>query len=337
MKPIVSIVMPFRDAADTLDAALVSMRTQTMPGFELLAIDDGSRDRSAAVVAAHAAADARIRLLGNPGRGIVDALNFGLARAGCDIVVRMDADDLMAPGRLDAQLRGLRSMPGIAVLGTRVEAFPPDRITAGFAQYLQWQNACLSETDIADEIYVEAPFAHPSVAMRRDVVAAAGGYRTGEFPEDYELWLRLHAHGARMAKLPVVGLAWRDSGERLSRTDPRYAREAFDRLRADWLARDDRVVRRRHELVIWGAGRRTRQRCAHLLGHGFDPVAWIDVDPRKIGNRIDGVPVVAPVWLDRRPRPFVLVYVSNHGARDAIAADLGVRGYRRGRDYLCVG
>ena len=66
-------------------------------------------------------------------------------------------------------------------------------------------------------------------------------------------------------------------------------------------------------------------------------VLCVDIDPRKIGNRIAGVPVVPPTWLARASRPFVLGYVTNHGARDRIAASLRIMGYQRGRDYLMVG
>jgi hypothetical protein len=89
--------------------------------------------------------------------------------------------------------------------------------------------------------------------------------------------------------------------------------------------------------VIWGAGRRTRKRCAHLLAIGYQVQAWVDIDPKKIGNRLEGVPVVAPDWLRRRPKPLVLCYVTNHGARDLIARDLHAMGYRRSSDYLMVG
>ena len=155
---------------------------------------------------------------------------------------------------------------------------------------------------------------------RRAAVVRAGGCRQGDFPEDYDLWLRLHQSGHRMAKLPVVLLDWRDSPARLSRTDPRCNREAFDRLRARYLAREPLLLngQRRNEPVIWGAGRKTRKRCRLLMEQGFESRAWIDVDPRKIGNRINSVRVRRPDWLDRRPRPFVLVYVNNHGAREQI-------------------
>jgi cellulose synthase/poly-beta-1,6-N-acetylglucosamine synthase-like glycosyltransferase len=202
---------------------------------------------------------------------------------------------------------------------------------------VRWQNQCLSPGQIADHIYLESPLPHPSVMFRRRWIERVGGYRDGRFPEDYELWLRLHAAGCPMAKLPEVLLEWREGPERTSRRDPRYAREAFDRLRAEYLARDPRLLGRRGELVIWGAGRKTRKRCRQLLERGFAVQAWVDIDPRKIGNRLQGVPVVSPDWLRRRPRPFVLCYVSNHGARELIGRELHAMGYRRGRDYLAVG
>jgi hypothetical protein len=172
--------------------------------------------------------------------------------------------------------------------------------------------------------------------MRRDRIADAGGYRDGAFPEDYDLWLRLVHGGQRLAKLPQVLLHWRDRPGRLSRTDPRYSRDAFDRLRAEYLARDARLQSKRR-LVIWGAGRRTRRRAGLLLAQGHRPRAWIDIDPRKIGNRIGGVPVLSPRALDVADRPFVLGYVACHGAREQIGNALGAMGYERGRDYLMVG
>ena len=165
-----------------------------------------------------------------------------------------------------------------------------------------------------------------------------GGYRDGEFPEDYELWLRMVFAGKKMAKCPQILLDWRQREDSYSRTDPRFSRLAFDRLRARYLASDPRLKEGR-DFVIWGAGRVTRKRCRHLIRRGFSPRAWVDIDRKKIGGSIDGVPVVGPDWLAARgePRPMVLVYVAAHGARDAIAARLESMGFIRGRDYLAVG
>lgn len=239
--------------------------------------------------------DSRLRLLSQPPRGLVAALNHGLREARAPLVARMDADDLMHPERLARQLIHLQQHPEVDLVSCRVRVFPAQEIQAGFAEYIRWQNACVTPEDIAHEIYVESPFAHPSVMFRREVVQALGNYRHGEFPEDYDLWLRMAQAGCVMAKLPQLLLEWRDSENRLSRLDPRCSRAAFDRLRAKYLSRDPRLAGR--PLAYWGAGRKTRARSSLLVEQGFEPQAWVDVDPRKIGNRLDGVPVVAPHWL----------------------------------------
>ena len=335
--PPVSVLLPFHNAAATLDAALESISGQTHSEFQVLAIDDRSSDGSREIAARWSSRDARFRTLVNRGSGLVSALNQGLKEASAPLIARMDADDLMRPERLARQLAYLRDNREIALLGSATHPFPEAVVSDGFRHYVDWQNGCNTPEQIAEEIYVESPFAHPTVMFRKEAVTAAGGYREGAFPEDYELWLRLHRSGHRMAKLPEVLLDWRDHPDRLSRSDQRCSREAFDRLRARYLATDPRLRSRAGNFVIWGAGRITRKRCRHLLDKGLVPRAWVDIDPRKIGNRLKGIPVVAPDWLDRLGRPFVLVYVASHGAREVIGAALEEKGYTRGRDYLAVG
>jgi len=332
----VAVLMPFYNAGPTLAETLDTIQTQTLEQFTLIAVDDGSSDNSVDIVRERMRTDPRIRLLQPGHQGVVGAMNTALAHCRSPIVARMDADDLMEPTRLERQAAYLANHPDVDLVGSQVSLFPKELIQDGFHEYIRWQNGCLSPRQIADNIYVELPIAHPSVMFRREAVEAVGNYRDGDFPEDYELLLRLHRHGHKMAKLPEVLLHWRDSGERLTRTDGRYRREAFDRIRAYYLSQDPRLQEER-PLAFWGAGRNTRKRVAHLLEHGFSPEAWIDIDPRKIGNIIDGARVVAPEWLHREHKPFVLSYVANHGARDLIAADLQAMGYREGEDYLMVG
>jgi glycosyltransferase involved in cell wall biosynthesis len=338
-RPAITVLMPVRDAVSTLDACMDSIGAQTFTDYELLVVDDGSRDGSMTIVSRHAGADSRIRVLRGPRSGLVACLNDGLAEARAPLVARMDADDLMHPERLGLQRRLLRERPRVDLVAARVRAFPAHALSAGMRAYVKWQNGCATVSAMRDEIYVESPVTHSSVMYRRAVVRDAGGYRDGDFPEDYELWLRLMAHGSRFAKIPRCLLDWRQSPNSHSRRDSRYARDAFDRLRATYLARDPRLAAGR-PLAYWGAGRRTRGRAQHLVAKGFVPHVWIDIDPRKLGNRIDGAVVEPPDWLHgcaHATRPFVLGYVASHGAREEMAAALGAMGYRRGRDFLMVG
>jgi glycosyltransferase involved in cell wall biosynthesis len=332
----VSVILPFRNTAATLPDCLDSIGRQTLAEFELLAIDDGSDDESAAIVRRYAAGDWRIRLI-SPGHvGLVGALNLGIAEAHAPLIARMDADDRMHPERLAAQRDELARRADLALVASQVELFPSEHVRAGYGEYVRWQNQVISAADIANNIYVESPFAHPSVMLRHAAFDRVGLYADGPFPEDYELWLRMHAAGLRMAKLPRVLLFWREHPGRASRVDPRYARGAFDLLRARFLAREPRLLAGR-PVAIWGAGRKTRLRARQLIEQGLMPAAWVDIDPDKIGHSVWGLPVRPAEWLDQRPRPFVLIYLTAHGAREVAAGRLEGWGYRAGQDYLAVG
>jgi len=335
--PTISILLPFRNSESTLDECLTSIQGQTFKNFELIAVDDHSNDGSVKTIQKYAKNDPRIQIMKNPGSGLVSALNHGLENSSSALVARMDGDDIMLPQRLQLQYKFMLRHPGITALGTFASLFPEEIIQDGFREYMRWQNSCVTPQDIADEIYIESPLVHPSVMFRRKPVMELDGYRAGPFPEDYDLWLRMHHAGMRMSKLPQELLEWRDYPQRTSRTDENYSRPAFDSLRAFYLAQEPRLLQHSDNFVIWGAGRKTRKRCQHLLDHGLTPKAWIDIDPNKIGNQLNGIPVVAPEWLQSQQMPFVLGYVANHGARDDIASQLQEMGYRRGHNYLMVG
>jgi glycosyltransferase involved in cell wall biosynthesis len=321
--------MPFFNAAATIGPAVESIRGQSFEEWELVAIDDGSSDGSPSLLPQ----DSRIRLL-QPGRvGLVRALNLGIDQSRARLIARMDADDLMEPDRLAEQVNFLSRRHDIALVSSRVRVFPDEEYRSGYREYLQWQDECVEPEEIDANIYVEAPFVHPTVMFRR---LEALRFREGDFPEDYELWLRMHELGLRMAKIPRVLLQWRLGPWRATATDPRYSRDAFDRIRAFYLSRDIRL-RSARPVVVWGSGRRTRQRLRPLFARGVRPVAWIDIDPHKIGKQIDGAPVCPPGWLDREPKPLVLACVTSHGARRLIASELQRLGYRPGADFLPVG
>ncbi len=331
-----SIVLPVHNAAATLAECLDSIQAQTLQELELLIIDDGSDDHSARIISNYQSNDQRIRLI-QPGRiGLVNALNLGLKHSSGQYIARMDADDRMHAQRLQKQQHYLDTHIDVGLVSCKTQLFPEAEIKRGYQEYIRWQDQCLSHEDIARQLFVESPFAHPSVMFRRTAVEKSGGYRQGDFPEDYELWLRLHAHGIKMVKLNETLLDWRESPNRTSRIDPRYSKQAFDQLRASYLA-DSNVIPTNRALVFWGAGRVTRQRVQLLLDKGYQPSAWIDVDPNKIGNSIQGVPVHDPAWLQQDPKPFVLNYVNNYGARDLITNALQQMGYKSGQDYLMVG
>jgi glycosyltransferase involved in cell wall biosynthesis len=339
--PVVSVVLPVFNGAATLGRAVASLQAQTLPAWELVLVDDGSTDDTHRMALALARADPRVRILPRRREGIVAALTAGLAAARAPLIARMDADDEAHPERLAMQVAFLAAPANasIGLVGCRV-AFGGDRnASTGYALHVDWTNALVTPEEIALNRFVESPFAHPSVMFRRELVARCGGYRDGDFPEDYELWLRWLDAGVQMAKVPQVLLTWHDPPGRLSRTEARYEAEAFFRLKAPWIARELARLERGHgarPVWIWGAGRPTRKRAACLEPHGVKIAGYIDVDRRKVTPALGGhgLPVVIPENLPAPTNAFVLGYVAARGARDLVRAALLARGYREGGDFL---
>ncbi|MCZ7584990.1 MAG: glycosyltransferase [Deltaproteobacteria bacterium] len=325
-------MFPVRDARETLDEALRCLLAQRDVDFEIVAVDDGSMDGSAEFLEAHAARDARLRVFRAPARGIVAALRDACGRARGSVFARMDADDTCPPDRLAKQLALLNARPDLGLVSCLVGPVQGARFAGGYAHYVAWLNRLTEPEAIARNVWAECPLAHPTWMMRREVYEQAGGYRETGWPEDYDLMLRMHARGVRMAKVPEVLLRWRDTPTRLSRTDPRYSDDAFARCTAHHLARGPFANRR--EVAVIGAGRTTRKRAEHLTSEGLSIAAYVDVDPRKIGHRVHGRAVLA--W-DEIPSPVpwpLLAYVGSRGAREEIRAHAAERGFREGLDFF---
>ncbi len=338
MNPCVSIIMPVRNAAATLAVALASVQGQTLAAWEAVVVDDGSTDDSVALVRRVAAADPRVRLMRPAERpGLVGALNLGLAAAQARLIARMDADDRMHPERLARQAARLEAEPALGLVGCGVD-FGGDAVAqAGYAAHVEWLNTVNTPEEIWLNRFVEAPLAHPSVMFRRELVSQFGGYAEGPGPEDYELWLRWLEAGVRMAKVPEALLTWQDSPGRASRVDARYDVEAFFAVKAGYVAKE--LARSGGGRAVWiaGAGRPTRKRAALLEPHGVVIAGYVDIDPRKIGGRVAGRPVVGPEDLPPAGEAIVLSYVANRGARGKVRAMLKAQGRMEGRDFwLCA-
>lgn len=330
--------MPCRNAIATLDEAVESILQQTLVDLELVAVDDGSEDGTAARLEHWAQQDLRVRVLHRPQRGLIDSLNAGLAECRAPLIARMDADDRSHPGRLAAQAALLDLRPDLAAVGCLVEAFPPEDIGTGLALYLEWQNSLTTPEAIAREIYVESPLVHPSVMIRAEWFRSLGGYQDHGWPEDYDLWLRLHAAGGRVAKVPQTLFAWREHAGRLTHGDPRYAIDRFLRAKAFYLSRGP--LRGRQSVIVWGAGIVGKRLSRLLLDDGLPLIAFVDVDPVKIGRTRRGLPVIGPgeclAWWRRSPQPVLLAAVGARGARAVVRQQIDELGLVEGQDWWAV-
>ncbi len=338
--PLVSVVMPARNAAATVCEAIESLQRQDLPHLEIVLVDHRSRDATLPLMRAKAAGDPRIRLLQCSGT-FVEAANLAWQKASGTFIARMDSDDLAAPGRLRLQLDFLLARPDLAACGTLVRIrkrgadgsfSPPD---GGYLRYEKWVNSLVEPEDIAAQRFIDSPMPNPTAMVRREVLEALGGYHDPAWAEDYDFWLRLLEAGHRLGKVPHVLLDWHDSGNRSTRTAERYSQTRFQEAKARYLARLDTV--RKLGVVLCGAGPIGKEMASLLRREGIRVRAFLEVNPRRIGNQIGGAPVHG---IDRVGdfvgKAILLPAVGRGNGRETIRQVLRAAGFLEGETFFCV-
>ncbi len=332
VSPLVSILLPARDAAGTLGLSLKSIARQTLADFECVVVDNGSHDETTEVAREFAQGDARFRLIDASERGIVRALNAGLAICRGRYVARMDADDVMHKQRLARQVAMLEARSELAAVGCHVRLFPRRALTDGMRAYEAWLNAIDSPARLRAEAFVECPIAHPTLMIRRSVLAELG-YRDCGWPEDYDLVLRLLLSGHELGVVPHRLLLWRDGPARLSRTAPEYTNERIVACKAAFLC--ETFLRHTQEYVLWGYGDTGRVLSRALSNHGKKPAHIVELHPGRIGQRIAGAKVISPSELAALPRRPLIVSVAGAVPRSQIRSALFELGYEDTVDFVC--
>jgi len=199
--PLVSIIMPMRNSAITVEAAVRSVQGQTLEAWELIVIDDGSTDHSAEIV--EGIGDPRIRLVREPiGQGLAARLNQAVELCTGQYIARMDSDDLCFPDRLSRQVERLRNEPSIDVLGCGAMVFDEAGAPVGLLP-------CATEhADIVRRPYVGFPLPHPTWCARASWFRSHAYDASLTKAEDYELMLRSF-RTSRFAALDEVLLGYR--------------------------------------------------------------------------------------------------------------------------------
>ena len=195
--PAVSVLMcVYNERESFLRRALDSILEQTFGDFELVLVDDGSsRPETIRTLDEYAARDGRVRLLRKANEGLTRSLNFGLRHCTAPIVARHDSDDWSDPWRLGAQVYMLQRNPDLALVGTGFHYCFEDGSVYATVQPPVWTGQILEALPTGN------PFCHGSVAFRRSVVMARGGYReTLACAQDYDLFWRI------AEALPVTNL-----------------------------------------------------------------------------------------------------------------------------------
>jgi glycosyltransferase involved in cell wall biosynthesis len=185
-RPLVSVLMPVYNAEKHLKEAIDSILSQSYTHFEFLIINDGSTDSSEGIIQSYA--DERIRLIVNAGnKGLIYSLNHGISQCRGKYIVRMDADDISLPQRIEEQVTFMEQHADVGVCGCNYTQFTTSSETS--------YKAASNHDEILSYMIFNSSVVHPSLILRRSVLLTLDpvfsvGY---QHSEDYELWSKLIA------------------------------------------------------------------------------------------------------------------------------------------------
>jgi len=183
MKSLVTVLMPVYNGEKHLGQAIESILNQTFADFDLLIINDSSRDRSIDIIRSYR--DSRIRLVQNDSNmGLINTLNKGIELATGSFIARMDQDDISMPERFRKQIEFMETHPEVAVCGCWAVNIDENGNSLG-------KRETPVGPQMAKEYWRPSPIIHPSAFMRTAIAKKYTYDKRFIDAEDYELWLRI--------------------------------------------------------------------------------------------------------------------------------------------------
>jgi glycosyltransferase involved in cell wall biosynthesis len=199
-RPAVTVLMSVYNGLSYLPQAVESILHQTLKDFVFLVIDDGSKDGASEYL--DRIDDPRMRVVHQPNAGLAAALNRGIELCETEFLARMDADDIAAPDRLEAQLEFMLAHLQVGLVGTQIT-------TLGDARSGRPSSLPTDHSRIYSELLLgHHAICHPTIMCRTEVLRRAGGYWAKGVAEDWDMFLRM-GEQAELANLDRVMLSYR--------------------------------------------------------------------------------------------------------------------------------
>jgi glycosyltransferase involved in cell wall biosynthesis len=230
-----TILIPVRNGMPYICEAIDSCIKQVSKySFEILIVNDNSDDSTEDILQIYASEVETFSFFNSVGKGISDALNFGMSIAHGEYIVRLDSDDVMLPGRLDAQIDFLKSNPGYVAVGGQIQLFSKSILETHSNFYPTGEELRIA---LATGCFM----AHPAVCFRRESVMQIGGYRRKfDGAEDYDLWLRLSLIG-QLANIPNNVTKYRIHENQITRKNYFRSLVATTKVRLAWILGESRL------------------------------------------------------------------------------------------------
>lgn len=287
-KMVVSILLPFHNAAPWIVETILSIQHQSFKDWELIAVNDFSTDDSFQILQRLAENDSRIQLHQNTKKGIIPALQCALSEATGQFITRMDADDLMPENRLHLMVNRMVVLPEKSIVTGKVKYFSnsPDssrNVSEGYLSYEAWLNKCVENKDYYDHIYRECVVASPNWLARTEEIRASNIFSELNYPEDYDMTFRWMKNEFTIHGIDEVTLLWREHPDRTSRNSDVYDQKSFFNLKLRWFC----DLHELNSVAVLGAGAKGKLTAKFLMNRQLD-FNWYDLDWAKYGAPIYG-------------------------------------------------
>jgi len=324
MEPLVSILLPIKNAESYLADCLDSILKQSFTNWELLAVNDHSSDNSLALLKKYSQRDARIKCFDNEGNGIIHALRLAYRHSKGTFLTRMDADDRMVNDKLEILIQNWQQVGQGSVAIGQVKYFSATTLGNGYRQYEQWLNQHTQQGTNYQDIYKECVIPSPCWLVHRTDLDRCGAFDSDRYPEDYDLCFRFYQQGLTVIPCQQILHYWRDYPARTSRTHPQYADNRFLELKLDYFLQLE--YQKDQPLVLWGAGKKGKWIAQQLVIRSI-PFRWICNNPKKLGKAIYGHILEDTVIIQDLLRPKYILAVANKEEQAAIKKQLDGQEY----------
>jgi glycosyltransferase involved in cell wall biosynthesis len=258
--PRISVILPVYNAQAYLNDALQSIFMQSYQDFEIIAINDGSTDRSGELLDRYK--DKRLKVIHQQNRGLAETLNMGIQLASGEFIARQDSDDMSLPERFAQQINYFDQHPNCGLLGTQANIWHHQQKTKRMIQY-PCDNAKLQLLGMFNCLFV-----HSSVMARKEMIFAAGYYPLDSErnpPEDFDLWLRM-MEKCEVANLDKPYLIYREVKTGITQTNKNLIQERTHHIACEHIANFVNVA---NDVDI------------------HDLVAIVRYDPERLSNKVN--------------------------------------------------
>lgn len=330
-QPLVSIIMAARDTAAYVGACLDSIIAQSYQNWELIVVNDHSKDGTEVIIADYAQKDNRIRLYHSPYQKLIPALKYGYQFVNGTLLNRMDSDDIMPKDKIETLVtHWLRYGKGHIIAGGTQHFVTEGKLGGGFIRYDAWLNKIAKTQTHYQEIYKECVIPSHCWMLHKDDFDVVGGFEPEVYPEDYDLCFRFYQNSLKVIGIDKVLHHWRDRANRISRTWESYQDNRYFDLKIRYFLQIDRNPNR--DLVLWGAGKHGKDLAKILLAQKVS-FHWVCENKNKIGHNVYGVFLEPVENLLQKTDPQIIIAVSGPDDQQEIKEQLSQMGKRPIKDY----